>query len=411
MKARKIKYIYLSNKYFDGTVYKTQIIDWLTLFSNEGVTFELYQIFHIKDILKIRFWLNQIKTIKRNTKFFTGFLFLLPSVGVFVHLNSLFLFLRLFRSLLQSDKVFIFSRSLLGKELNILKKISFSKVIFYFDARAASAEENKYVAFRNADFTLKKFKKIAHISHTEYKTLFTANKIFAVSQNLIDFFEYTYKIDRRKFILYPCLSDPTKFYYNDKIRRETRRNFKITDHTTVLLYSGGLSSLNWHITEEMFAFFNIISIARSDVIFFILSKDKFKTSDLKKFNPSFMNKLTFLDVENEQIFKFLDAADFGVLFRENTIMNNVASPSKFSEYILCGLPVIISEGVGDFSKFTIDHKLGHIVTDSELKYPHRINFDYLLERRFDRQYISQIGLKYLSKNSIINELVKNFKER
>jgi len=407
MKDRKRKYIYLSNKYFDGTVYKTQIIDWLDLFSKEGIVFELYQIFHIKDILKIKFWMLQIRTIKNHTKLFKSAIFFFPSKGIFVYLNSILLFFRLFWYLLNYDDILIFTRGLLGKELRILKKVGFSKFIFYFDARAASAEENKYAAIKRGDFSLRKYMAIAHIFQTEYKTLITADMIFAVSEKLIEYFEFTYNIDRRKFILYPCLSEQTKFYYSEKIRNKARKSLKIPEHNTVLLYSGGLSE-EWHITREMFAFFNTISENISDITFLVLTKDNVGLNNFLKLYPRLIEKSICLNAKNEQVFEFLNAADFGILFRENTIMNNVASPSKYAEYILCGLPVIISEGVGDFSKFTIDHRLGQVLKNSELKNPEKISFYQLFNQKFDRLYISQIGIKYLSKNSILNDLVKNF---
>jgi glycosyltransferase involved in cell wall biosynthesis len=35
--------------------------------------------------------------------------------------------------------------------------------------------------------------------------------------------------------------------------------------------------------------------------------------------------------------------------RHNTPVNNVASPVKVGEYLACGLPVILTRGIGDYS--------------------------------------------------------------
>ena len=411
MVKKNIKYIYLSNKYFDGTVYKTQIIDWLTLFSEAGVTFEIFQIFHIKDLLRVRFCLNQIKSIKGQTSLFKGIIFQFPSTGMFVYLNSALLLIRMLSLFIRYREILMFSRGLIGKELKILKKFPFSKVTFYFDARAASAEENKYTAIKKSEFSLWKFKKIAHIYFTEYTTLICSDKIFAVSEKLIDYFEDTYKIPRSKFVLYPCLSDSSKFYMSQQIRLDIRKNLNISNQTILLLYSGGLSAVNtYHITEEMFCFFDAMINVSRNLKFLILTKDKYDLPGILKNHPGLENMLIFYNAENEKIFEFLNAADFGVLFRENTIMNNVASPSKFAEYILCGLPVIISEGVGDFSKFTVDQNLGQVLSDHELKDPRNIDFQKILGRQFDRLHISQIGLKYLAKRSRLDDLVRILKE-
>jgi len=45
-------------------------------------------------------------------------------------------------------------------------------------------------------------------------------------------------------------------------------------------------------------------------------------------------------VPYEEVTKYLNAVDFAVVWRDNNIVNKVASPVKFSEYVCTGLPVI-----------------------------------------------------------------------
>ena len=58
------------------------------------------------------------------------------------------------------------------------------------------------------------------------------------------------------------------------------------------------------------------------------------------------------------------AADYGLLIRENSFTNQVASPVKFAEYLCCGLPVIISERLGDYSEFVEKNGCGYIIKDN-----------------------------------------------
>jgi hypothetical protein len=48
-------------------------------------------------------------------------------------------------------------------------------------------------------------------------------------------------------------------------------------------------------------------------------------------------------------FCFLCAGDVGLLLRERHRMNEVAAPGKFGEHTLSGLPIVMTEGMGDFS--------------------------------------------------------------
>ncbi len=125
--------------------------------------------------------------------------------------------------------------------------------------------------------------------------------------------------------------------------------------------------------------------------------------------PALKSKLISFSVPNDEVYKYLNAADFGILFRENTVMNNVASPTKFAEYMLCGLPVIISEGVGDYSYYTLEKEVGIILNESDLMNPRNIDFIRLLITRFDKNRIAELGKQEFSKQSIVNNLIEHFK--
>jgi len=56
----------------------------------------------------------------------------------------------------------------------------------------------------------------------------------------------------------------------------------------------------------------------------------------------------------------LAGCDHGLLIREDTITNRVASPTKFAEYLAAGLPILISAHIGDFSATVREHDLGTV---------------------------------------------------
>ena len=158
----------------------------------------------------------------------------------------------------------------------------------------------------------------------------------------------------------------------------------------------------------MFKFFNEMQKCNQNVKILLLTKD---TSVVEKYllqYPDLRSRIISLYVNNNEVFKYLNAADFGILFRENTIMNNVASPTKFAEYMLCGLPVIISEGVGDYSSYVIEKGVGFLLNESELKFPEEFKFENLSDKKLSRDYIAQLGKQHFSKQSIIYEIVKQF---
>jgi hypothetical protein len=281
------------------------------------------------------------------------------------------------------------------------------KVLFYYDARAASAEENKYIATRQGDFSAGKYNMIAHVYYTEYRTLEAADKIFAVSNVLKDYFVNNFKTSLAKFVLYPCLSDAAKFFYDENIRNAVRAELNFPANTKVFLYAGGISA-GWHISTDLFSFFERMNKSGADVRFLFLTKDHQAIDNLLQQFPAIKDKLVSMSVENSQMVKYLNAADYGILFRENTIMNNVASPTKFAEYMLCGLPTLISVGVGDYTNFCRQNQVGFIIDDLVLNDLKAFDADAFLKIPFNREYIAAIGKRELSKESVIDSLAAEF---
>ena len=72
-----------------------------------------------------------------------------------------------------------------------------------------------------------------------------------------------------------------------------------------------------------------------------------------------------LSVGSDEVFNQLTSANFGLLLRENNIVNNVSSPLKFAEYLAAGMPVVVSEGVGDTEETIKRYKVGVVIKNND----------------------------------------------
>lgn len=401
------KFVYLNCLTFGGTVFQTQVLDWIHLYNQKGISFELIQIFRLRKIFKPGYISKQLAGIRKETKQFRGFIFLFPGRGLLSIVNAIIILLKILCYLSKGNEVLIFSRDLIGKEIFFLKKIVRGRIIFFFDARAATAEEKKYVAAKQNNFSRQKFAKIAYVSYLEYLTILNAERIFSVSQRLTNYLASMYNIREEKFVSYPCLSDSGKFYFDLSLRNNIRQKLGVSEDTLIFVYSGGIEN-EWHISEQMFAFFIALNKSINNTLFLLLTNDKEGVVRAVVRHPSLKEKLLSFSVSNNEVVKYLNAADFGILFRHDTLMNNVSSPTKFAEYMLCGLPVIISEGVGDYSNYTSQKGIGFVIKEEDLSNAYNLNFSTFLNTRFDRIRIAQLGIQHFSKESIINDLVKQF---
>lgn len=403
----KRKFIYLSTKRYDGTVFTTQVADWLSLYKTNGIDFSYLHLFYFDYLWNKSKRKKESDLMKNETYFYKDYSFCFPSRGLFVYINALLWHIKLMKLYKDCDELLLFSRMLCGKEIHVLKKLAPVPLIFYYDARAASAEENRYAAIRKNDFSYKRFKIFAHAYYTEFKTVSIANRIFSVSNALKKYFITNYNINPEKVFIYPCLSDALKFYFDQRLRLITRKEMGFSENNSVFLYSGGVEG-QYHVVNSIFEFFKYVSDNDPLARFLLLSKDSLAIEDKLKQFPTLTNKLQYKSVANSDVINYLNAADFGLLFRDNVLMNNVASPSKFAEYMLCGLPCIISEGVGDYSEFCKNSGVGIVVRESDMKNWNEFDFKKISDTIFDRKLIEDTGKKYFSKQSLIQEIINEF---
>ena len=98
-----------------------------------------------------------------------------------------------------------------------------------------------------------------------------------------------------------------------------------------------------------------------------------------------------MSLERTEVDTYLNAMDFSLLLRDNSILNIVSSPTKFPEYLINGLPVITTDYVGDFSSQVRKHKLG-----------------FVLSNYFCDDELKNFIIKTFANNHIISQKCKNF---
>jgi glycosyltransferase involved in cell wall biosynthesis len=94
-------------------------------------------------------------------------------------------------------------------------------------------------------------------------------------------------------------------------------------------------------------------------------------------SPDLQKNIFLKKVSQDQVFNELRRCSFGILIRKNNLINRVSSPLKFAEYLSAGLPVLISEGVGDTETFVKTNNIGVIVKDNDYLQAHKKMKDLL----------------------------------
>ena len=184
-----------------------------------------------------------------------------------------------------------------------------------------------------------------------------AEHVLCVSTVLRDSLVAMHGLDPSRSTVVPCVADATKFGLDDAERRAVRRSLGVEDRF-VVVYPGRIGA--WHYSDETFAVVRGLMDADPHVFFLVLTPDLAAATALAaKALPE--GRYAIRTAAHAEVPGYLRAADLGVLLRAPDPLNEVACPTKFAEYILSGLPVLISSGIGDCSPFVGEHGAGAVL--------------------------------------------------
>ena len=157
----------------------------------------------------------------------------------------------------------------------------------------------------------------------------------------------------------PCCVDLEKFRFDENERATHRAELGIGDRF-VLVYSGSVGG--WYMTDEMAAFFATLSQQRPGAFFLWLTHgpSAIVRSAMAKHGIS-EDAFEVRKVSSSQVPGFLSCADAGIAFYRPGVSRLGTSPVKVSEYLACGLPVVMNTGIGDSDRIIDENSLGVLV--------------------------------------------------
>lgn len=199
------------------------------------------------------------------------------------------------------------------------------------------------------------------LSRIEKEGLKAADYVLFVSQAMKTHYYRKYAFTSSSMYIMPCFNSEFKrssFYTDGKYRNN------------IFLYAGGL--LVWHCFRETVQLFRDIEQAIPNAHFRVLTREQKEAE--KIIQKMGIRNYSIDYVENEKIDDEMAIAKFGFSLREDTIVNNVSTPTKLSTYICNGVMPIYSRHILDFAKQAGNNEYC-ICSDSDNNY----NFERILE--------------------------------
>jgi len=217
-----------------------------------------------------------------------------------------------------------------------------------FDGRGAYAAEWEEYRIIDDDALIAQFRPL------ENEAVHASDFRLAVSNALVAHWRERYGYTGEAHVVIPCTLGKDL----QGIPTGTELRDVASDERVRLVYSG--SSAGWQsfdLLERM-----LVPLLRDDprVELLFLARKHERIDELER---AFPGRVSRAWLGTAQVRDRLRSQDHGILLREDTITNRVSSPTKFAEYLACGLPVIISGHIGDFGALTIRDGLGCAVQD------------------------------------------------
>ena len=192
----------------------------------------------------------------------------------------------------------------------------------------------------------------------EKKIIEKATYSVGVSQPIVDRYM---SLDPSSSVVYiPCSVNTDLLYFSEVERNRLRQKMK-WGNRKVMVYLGSISISYWNDIRVYREYFRQMLYSEKDLFFLILTNSCHLEIDkeLKGHVPE--NAYKIISSPYHELYKWLSASDFGI-----QVMNEMEDSFsrlgvKFTEYLACGLSVIVNEHVGAAKILVESQNLGTVL--------------------------------------------------
>jgi glycosyltransferase involved in cell wall biosynthesis len=127
----------------------------------------------------------------------------------------------------------------------------------------------------------------------------------------------------------------------------------------VFVYTGSLGT--WYELDGLYKFFKEAKCLISNAHLLILTKQQELAKLKMQDNGLESGDVTILYADYANVPSYLNNTHVGLAFYKSGYSRKGCSPVKVGEYLACGLPVIITQGVGDTERIIVKENVGLII--------------------------------------------------
>jgi glycosyltransferase involved in cell wall biosynthesis len=231
-----------------------------------------------------------------------------------------------------------------------------TNVRIVFDIHGISPEEEAMTGASSG--------RVRAIEQLEREAILSAHMNIFVSRQMVKHYAAKYELPPVPHLVIPCCVE-SRFFTDAALPGGVR----LPSDRFILTYAGTMAA--WQCVEQMLSLFQGLQAQDRSLFLLLLTPagdhEKVREAALAAGIPD--EAYLVEEVPHDEVPACLQHADLGLLLRRDHPVNRVSSPTKFAEYLASGLPVLMTDSVGDYSADTLAEGLGLVVSWEDVAAP------------------------------------------
>jgi glycosyltransferase involved in cell wall biosynthesis len=159
--------------------------------------------------------------------------------------------------------------------------------------------------------------------------------------------------------------DPDLFRFNEQKRKELRKKLGFRENQLIGIYVGKFGGL--YLEIDQLRFLKEINTYFKNTGFIILSPDAERLHQQIIMLIDEAPRIIIDQVPHDAVPDYLSASDFAISLNKSFKSGKYLSPIKIGEYWANGLPVLLTEGIGDESQYIENERGGALFDISNIQ--------------------------------------------
>jgi len=261
------------------------------------------------------------------------------------------------------NQIILHCRSYLAGLIGLIAKKKYSTGLI-FDMRGFWADERIDGGIWNKSKPIGRFL-YSFFKKKEKEILLNADAIISLTQKAKSIIlNWQLGINNSKISVIPCCVDLEHFSektINENVLTTIKTNYPQLNNKFVLSYVGSLGT--WYMSDEMIAFFKILS-QKTDAVFLIITKDdKEIIYEAAKKQGLALDKLIIIASSRNDIPTYISLSSASLFFIKPSFSKSASSPTKMGEILSMGIPIITNTGIGDVENIINESQCGILISD------------------------------------------------